>query len=655
MQTPVLLPSIRPISRRMRRAALLGSVLGLAALAPATAQTLYGLSGTNLVTFQASAPGTLTATTAITGVATGQTIVGMDVRPNTGELFALGYSAATTTAQLYRINVSSGAATAVGTALTLNLGGATDRIGFDFNPTVDRIRVTSTNRANLRLNPNDGALAATDGQLTYAPADANSAQTPGVGASAYTNSYIGTGSTTLYNVDEVNSRLVSQVPPNDGTLNTIGALGVTTSGATQSTDLDIAYNATNQTNTAYLVVTMAGTSTGTTLYTVNLTTGAATAAGAVGTAASMVTDIAVAIDRTVPATLTGRLIYAVSGTNLLSFDSALPGTIRTLTPITGLTAGQALVGVDFRPATNQLFALGYSAANTTAQLYRINLTTGAATTVGAALTLNLGAATDRIGFDFNPTVDRIRVTSTNRANLRLNPNDGTLAATDGQLNFAATDANASATPSVSASAYTNNLSGATTTTLFNYDDALNVLVSQTPPNDGVLNTVGSSGITVNRTTNSVDFDIITDGTTNLALLAASTGTATSDNIYSVNLTTGTATLVGPVGGGINISGMAAYSQAGLPTATVPSVLAAQVSLYPNPAQGSANLVLPTELTKQPLTVRVLNALGQEVSLQTLSARGAQPAAISLAGVKTGLYLVQVTTAEGQLTKRLFVE
>ncbi|MEJ7659991.1 MAG: DUF4394 domain-containing protein [Hymenobacter sp.] len=162
----------------------LSTLLAGAAALPAAAQTVYGLSTTSdpavvsLVTFAAATPGTLTATVPITGFTAGQAIVGIDVRPNTGQVFALGYAATGTQSQLYIINPTTGAATAVGAALTLNLGTTTSRIGFDFNPTVDRIRVTAGNRADFRPNPNNGALAATDGTLTYAATDANASQAP---------------------------------------------------------------------------------------------------------------------------------------------------------------------------------------------------------------------------------------------------------------------------------------------------------------------------------------------------------------------------------------------------------------------------------------------------------------------------------------------
>jgi hypothetical protein len=156
-----------------------------------------------------------------------------------------------------------------------------------------------------------------------------------------------------------------------------------------------------------------------------------------------------------------------------------------------------------------LFALGYVAATTQVQLYILNATTGALTTVGTALTLNLGTNTTRIGFDFNPTLDRIRLTDNNKSNFRLNPTNGALAATDGNLAYATTDANAAATPNIGAVAYTNSMAGplATATTLYNYDLSLNILTTQNPPNNGTLNAVGASGITANATASSLDMDI----------------------------------------------------------------------------------------------------------------------------------------------------
>ena len=109
--------------------------------------------------------------------------------------------------------------------------------------------------------------------------------------------------------------------------------------------------------------------------------------------------------------------------------------------VTGLVAGQNLVGIDYRPADGQLYTLGVSAAGT-AQLYTINPTTGAATAVGttgsfvaANGTTVVPIAGTGFGFDFNPVVDRIRVTTSTGQNFRINPITG--AFVDGNFGGAA--------------------------------------------------------------------------------------------------------------------------------------------------------------------------------------------------------------------------
>jgi hypothetical protein len=611
----------RPIS------AFRTTILGLTALTlsagSAAAQTVYGLAsvGTataaSLVTFNAATPATFTATVPITGIAAGQTLVGLDARPNTGQLFALGYNPTGTVAQLYILNPTTGVLTGVGTALTLNLGTSTNRIGFDFNPTVDRIRVTGGTN-NFRLNPNNGALAATDGNLAYLAGDANAAQTPGVGAVAYSNSFIGASATVLYDIDEANSRYTTQDPPNSGTLNSREQLSVSTASAI--TDLDIYFNPATRANNAYLTVATGTPAAPTTqLYTLNVLTGGnMTAVGTVGPVGTLVTDIAFAIDR--PATLpaiTGQLVYALAGTNLISFDSATPGLIRTAVGITGMDATQTLVGLDVRPLNNALYALGYNAATQTAQLYTINGTTGVATQTSGAFGLALG--TGSIGFDFNPTVDRIRVVGANRNNYRLNPITGTLAFTDGPVAYT-TGTN---TPTIGAVAYTNSFAGAgasTTTTLYNYDEVLNVLNTQStlnPPADGQLTTIGSSGITANLSPANVDLDIYSTGVgNNTAYLVATTGTSANSNFYTVNLTTGAATAVGTGGGtignGITVRDIAVAAATGVTTGTRNrEELAAGLNLYPNPVAAEAQIGFTLTRAAQ-VTLVVTDALGRHI-------------------------------------------
>ncbi|MFZ0063658.1 MAG: DUF4394 domain-containing protein, partial [Pyrinomonadaceae bacterium] len=179
-----------------------------------------------------------------------------------------------------------------------------------------------------------------------------------------------------------------------------------------------------------------------------------------------------------------ELVYALTtGNSIISFNSAAPGAILSTVAITGLQAGENVLGIDFRPLTRQLYALG-----STSRLYTINLTTGVATVVG--LQFSPGLDGTAFGFDFNPTVDRIRITSNTDQNFRLNPVNALIAGIDIPIAYAAGDPNVGFDPSAVGAAYTNNFAGATTTTLYDIDSNQDTLVIQNPPNAGTLNTVG---------------------------------------------------------------------------------------------------------------------------------------------------------------------
>lgn len=161
---------------------------------------------------------------------------------------------------------------------------------------------------------------------------------------------------------------------------------------------------------------------------------------------------------------------------LVSFDTDRPQFPTSLQLLRGLQPGEQVLAIDFRPATGELYALGSSS-----RLYKIERETAIARVVGTGAPFTPALSGTEFGFDFNPTVDRIRVTSNTGQNLRLHPDTGVVAATDAALNYAD-----GTRPQIVASAYTNSFAGATTTTLFNLDLAKRAIVSQIPPNDGVL-------------------------------------------------------------------------------------------------------------------------------------------------------------------------
>lgn len=118
-------------------------------------------------------------------------------------------------------------------------------VGFDFNPSVDRLRIVGATGENYRVNPDSGGQVdgntmldgvQPDAPLAYAAGDRNAGVTPAVTAAAYTNSVRGQvtaplpATTTLFDIDTQADALVTQDPPNDGTLNTRGQLGVNFQG-----------------------------------------------------------------------------------------------------------------------------------------------------------------------------------------------------------------------------------------------------------------------------------------------------------------------------------------------------------------------------------------------------------------------------------------
>lgn len=256
------------------RSLTLGLTVGLGLLLAGTssarAEFLFGVTTTNrFVTFDSNTPGTYLTDVAITGLGVEESILGFDMRPARNQLYILGSSN-----RLYTLDRSTGAATAVGSAGAFTLSGT--EFGFDFNPTVDRIRVTSDTGQNLRLHPDTGALVSTDGSLAYVTGDANFGTAPNIVGSAYINNVAGATSTLLYGIDSNLDILVTQVPPNSGGLNTIGSLGFDTSEL-------VGFEVSSITGVAYASLTAPGSPGFSQLFTINLATGAATLVGGIGT------------------------------------------------------------------------------------------------------------------------------------------------------------------------------------------------------------------------------------------------------------------------------------------------------------------------------------------------------------------------------------
>jgi hypothetical protein len=248
----------------------------------------------------------------------------------------------------------------------------------------------------------------------------------------------------------------------------------------------------------------------------------------------------------------GSLHGLTADNRLVAFDRRNPSLITKDLPVTGLVGGDSLLGIDFRPATGELWGISSS------RLYTIDVNTGAATdrTGGTPFALTGNS----IGFDFNPLVDRIRVVGIDDQDLRLNPLTGGLAFVDGSLKYAdGSDMRAVG------SAYANNFAGTLTTTLYNIDAGANGwnLTLQSPPNSGTNTLVAEiSGLVLPLDPDEawVGFDIIGTQPFGYLSLAEAAGTSPGTGgsyLYRLDLVSGAATLEGMIGSGAPILDLAA--------------------------------------------------------------------------------------------------
>ncbi|CAM2773017.1 DUF4394 domain-containing protein [Janthinobacterium lividum] len=477
---------------------------------------VFVLTASNkLLSFDRATPATIRTTATVTGLQAGENLLGIDVRPADGQLYGVG-----STGRIYTLNGVTGAATVKAT-LSADAGDTTapytalagTEFGVDFNPVADRLRIVSNTGQSLRINVDTGATT-TDGSINGGVAST------AITAAAYTNSFAGTASTTLFVIDAANATLYTQNPPNNGTLASAVPLGVAATGVA-GFDIDA------RTNTGYAVMTVAGVRN---LYTLNL---AATTAPAALVAAIGVTEELRGIALKAPA---APISYGLTDdARIVTFKTATPNTLDANVAVTGLAAGERLLGFDIRPKDGLLY--GISSAG---RIVTIDPATGAAT-VKATLAADAADASapytaiagTAFGVDFNPVADRLRVIGSTGQSLRINVDTGATT-TDGAVN------RAGATPVVTAAAYSNSFAGTTATMLFDIDTASASLALQNPPNDGTLVNVGLLGVAA---AGDVGFDIA-GGANGLALAALRTAATGPSSLYRIDLATGAAVLSG---------------------------------------------------------------------------------------------------------------
>jgi hypothetical protein len=500
-------------------------------------EALYALTaGNTIFRLDGAAPNVILESRYIWGVPETEALLGLDFRPATGQLYAFD-----TAGQMYLVHFDEALATPVGGGpFTSTLAGLV--FGMDFNPVAGHIAVVSDVAENWRLNPNTGAILATDALLAYAMGDPNEGLDPHLVALAHTNSFPDATTTTLYGIDSDLDALVTvggldgDPAPDSGQLFTVGPLGVDTNNFV---GFDISPD-----GVAYAAMLVGFD---VQLYTLDLAIGAATPVGILGDGTVGIRSVTAAPR---PVNVNSAAVGLTTSNKLVVFDPAAPGVLLNLFTPTGIVSGETLLGLDFRPATGQLYALG-----STSQVYTLSFSTGAALPIGSAFSPALSGA--EFGFDFNPAADHLRVTSVIAQNFRLDPDTGATTATGASLAYATGDPNEGASPNLVASAHSSNFAHSTSTTLYGIDSTLDMLVLQgsvngfpTSPDAGQLYTLGALGV---DTADWVGFDILSSGTAYASLTAP---LGTDSQLYRLNLASGAAELIGTIAGGEVIRGVA---------------------------------------------------------------------------------------------------
>lgn len=220
-------------------------------------------------------------------------------------------------------------------------------------------------------------------------------------------------------------------------------------------------------------------------------------------------------------------IGLVGDTTLVMFDTET----RAVSGTMDVSGVDGLAGIDVRPADKMLYGVTLSG-----EVVTIDPASGAAT-VKSTLSEKLPSYAGAI-VDFNPMADRLRLMGTDGTNHRVNVDDG-MVTVDGALAFEAGDMHAGETPAIVEAAYINSIGKPEATAMYDIDATIAALIQQISPNDGTLKAIGKLGVEGS----SYALDIAaTEDLTNTAYLVV-------DNaLFTVDLTTGTATSLGAIEG-----------------------------------------------------------------------------------------------------------
>ena len=404
--------------------------IGVEAMEPRQLLTaMLGLTTTDaLVSFDSSRPDVLSVPLPISGLQAGETVLAIDSRPTTGQLFGLG-----STGRIYNIDPLTGATAQVGPGPIATTLTGTD-FDIDFRSSSSVMRIVSDSGMDLRFDV-DTATLTVDGTLAYATGDPGAGTTPSIVAAAYNNNGNGGGDASLYEIDAKRDMLVFQGNPfgtdhtgeNQGQLFSYRPLGVNVVGPV---GLEITPGG------QPLLSMAAPDGSGSALYSL--------ASGGQFTPATLIglfpTSVTVRDITTLPQS---PLVYAVTEANaLISFRAGSPGDIQSMRAITGLQPGESIGSIAFQPGGGSLYGFG-----STGRLYTINPATSAASAVSATpIAPTYDGSKPSIAFLAD--TGRVRLVTKLGQDLQIDPSNGTVVAVDNPLAYNPNDPAAGMPPSI---------------------------------------------------------------------------------------------------------------------------------------------------------------------------------------------------------------
>jgi Domain of unknown function (DUF4394)/Calx-beta domain len=369
---------------------------------PASAELAYAVTETNkLVRFDTSQPGQDAVIGTITGTG-GEQILSIDFRPLTGQLYGVSAN------RLYTINPVTAHAQPGASTFVPALAGNVD---MDFDPVSGLIRVVTDNNQNLRIDPETGAVTATDTSITGVT---------GLTALAFTNNFASPDRATLFAITPATNQLarIGAFNTPDGGVSQAGGVATAIGGGlTVDIDAPAGFDIAANDNDAFAVLTPAAdTQSG--LYKLNLSNGVASFIRLVPVGEKL-RGLAL-LSRAVKLYALEMPSASAPGGSIVSVLSAAPGTILAQpgapVRILGLNASEEVIDIDTRPATGDLIGL-----TNTNRLLKIDPLTGQ-TAFLSLVSLQVEGSVRAM--DFHPFTDQLRIIGENGQNMTVVPDTG---------------------------------------------------------------------------------------------------------------------------------------------------------------------------------------------------------------------------------------